>query len=64
MNLLGFMLLELIAALVIFGILAAAAVQRYIISAKKAYHRDIDAAISELNLQESQIWSYEMKKQP
>lgn len=54
---LGFTLLEIIAVLVILGILATVTVQRYIKLEENNYRHAIDAAVSELNSRESRIWS-------
>jgi prepilin-type N-terminal cleavage/methylation domain-containing protein len=51
----GFTLLEIIAVLVIFGILAAVAVQGYVDLEEYAFNQAIDSAISELNARESRI---------
>ena len=53
----GFTLLEIIAVLAIFGILAAVAVQGYVDLEQYAYRQAIDSAISELNAQESWVWA-------
>ena len=53
----GFTLIEIIAVMVILGVLSAVAVPRFIDVAASADQRSLDLGVAELNQRESLVWA-------
>lgn len=53
----GFTLIELISVMIIMGVVASVSIQRFDLVSDSANQRVLHAAIKELNIRESLIWS-------
>ena len=53
----GFTLIELISVMIIMGVVASVSIQRFDLLEDSASHRVLHAAVKELNIRESLIWT-------